>query len=210
MKKRLWASILALVMVITILPLPVSAASITEIQVTTRLNELRDGKYKPGTKYSGSGECLGFAVDVFNYIFGTSLSKGNYPKARFSNPAGLKEVGHLDSNYTSSDLASLLKNAKPGDMLLIADPGKSYGHAMIIWSVSSSGQPTVYDANASSANKLYNITSNAIDIHSYSTQTASKYHSDAATLYRYTDYEDGARQKGNPLWITRLPNWSFF
>lgn len=203
MKKRLLAMVLAVVMVLAVAPIPAGAASISESEVTQRLNALIDGsaqagKYMPGKTNPVSGECFGFAVSVFNYVFGTSLQAKGYPNAQLTSQAELAKltvVKHLGTNSTSSsyskaDLVALLKLAKRGDMLLIADPGKSYGHAMIIWSVDQSGTPTVYDANASTENNKYGGT-NKIGRHVYSLVSAM-YHNGAATLYRYIDYADGS------------------
>lgn len=192
MKHKFLALALALTIVAGLLPMSASAASITESEVNQKLEALlagtaANGQYKAGTP---EPSCFIFAVNVFNYIFGTNLIAKGYPNAEFSNTQGMSAVqvvDHLGSNNSSSSFSeaqfiSLVKKAKPGDLLLLANPGSSQGHAMIIWSVAANGTPTVYDANWKEEGK--------VSKHEYGWAYA-KSHNGAATLYHYKDYTNG-------------------
>lgn len=201
MKKRLFAMVLAVVMVLAVMPTLASAASITENDVETKL-EAAKGIWKHGDTFGDRAEdkayknnqCLGFVAVLFKYIFNASFPISTYPNARFKNGTSglenLTEIGHLEgTNYTSSSLTSLLQQAKPGDVLVVhkTKAQGNYGHVMMIRRVKSGGSALeVHDANWACNNK------NTIKIREYKADAIQRDYSGAVTLYRYVDYADGS------------------
>ena len=160
--------------------------------VTKKLEQLANtaSGYKMGTKYTGSGQCRGFANKVYlatfkgvQYISGYTNS--NYGAASFS---GSHEVGRLFNFGTGAtgDIKALFAKARPGDFVQM---GRRYTlnstrtapspHSAIIYSISDSGVQ-FYEANTDGKN--------TIKVNSYSwSDLANK--NKGFTIYEPNSYE---------------------
>lgn len=200
--RRFVAMVLAVVMLVGVLPILASAAgSITQSEVETKLAEAQK-IWKHGDKFGSraddkayeKNQCLGFVAVLFKYVFGASFPISSYPNAQFkagtSGLENLTSVKHLEgAEYTSSALTTLLKDARPGDVLVVhkTQTQGNYGHVMMIRSVKSSGATVeVHDANWACSNQ------NTIKIRDYKAASIQSDYSQAATLYRYKNYSDGS------------------
>jgi len=154
MKKRLLSLSLAIILLLSMAPLPAHAAgNLTESEVIARLSSAEE-KWGDGTRYvessaaGGCHTCFGFIRELFQYIFDATLpTLWSASTAKFAgNMQNVVEIGHLGYGYSLEDLKTLLSSAKPGDVL-VATNGK-YDHGVIVRSVNSDlSGINVYDAN---------------------------------------------------------------
>lgn len=200
MRKRVLALVLAVVLAAAMLPLPVSAANITEDEVVRKLNAAANSPQYSGY-YTGNNQCLGFAIKLFNYIFGASLPANYATIDSYAKKGTLIEVvgTQLGNGYSADALRSLLSQAKPGDLFIAGPPtdGRhSFPHAVIIREVvKKNGVVTsikVYDANGN----WHGVDENKIATNQEWFITTSlgkgiqQDRNTSAKLYRYKDYED--------------------
>lgn len=133
--------------------------------VTSRMYNLSRGSngFKINTRYTGSGQCRGFANRVYTTLFNvssiTGYSSNNYSATSFS---GSRVVGKLfnHGNKNTSAVQNLFRNAKPGSFIQM---GRRYSlnstktapspHSAILYSVSSSGCE-FYEANTDNKNTI--------------------------------------------------------
>lgn len=210
MCRKLSAVVLVVIMAATLLPMPASAANITEDEVVRKLNAAASSPQYSGY-YTGNNQCLGFAIKLFNYIFGASLP-ANYATIDSYAKKGtlIKVVGtQLGNGYSADALRSLLSQAKPGDLFIAGPPtdGRhSFPHAVIIREVvKKDGVVTsikVYDANGN----WHGVDENRIATNQEWFITTSlgkgiqQDRNTSAKLYRYKGYAD------KTLTITFDPN----
>lgn len=138
--------------------------------ITTKINQkmqqlaANTNGYKNGTKYTGSGQCRGFANKVYLAIFPGVQYISGYANSNYSASAftGSHEVGRL-FNFGSGALGevkALFTKARPGAFVQMGrrnrmnSTGTAPGpHTAILYSVSDSGVQ-FYEANADGKNTI--------------------------------------------------------
>ena len=142
-----------------------SAAPLTGREVEERL-AAAEGRWPDGAAYvstadaEGCATCFGFARELFYYVFDVRMP--NYwsvssPAASFM--PGMKyyenvrEVARLGRGYSLQELRDLIREAKPGDVLIASNFRTN--HATIVRSVDGRGEGVyVYDNNWETANHI--------------------------------------------------------
>lgn len=189
--KRKIAAIVIAVLIIASNAIPTFAgSSISEAQVVQKLASA-ESKWPNGSVYvdqlaDGCGTCFGFLRELFIYVFNAGPpTQWSLSQARFTSSTNVTEIGHLSANYSVNELSALLRNAKPGDVLLASNG--STVHGVIIRSVTQDGTAIyVYDAN------WFKNSSGQPLIYTNRYWTADNIHSKkptAVTLYRYANYD---------------------
>lgn len=151
MKKRLFAMLLAALMILPLfgaMKLDVYAATLTEAVVKQKLDAFIT-KYPSGNTWTGSfddgKECYGFAKMVMYNVFGDH--KGwLYDGTATQNMVKVASI----TNFSSTNVKSLLKKAKCGDILQLNTPKQ---HTMVVYSVGDSSF-CLYDCNYTGACKI--------------------------------------------------------
>lgn len=145
MQKRIISLFLAVMMIVSIIPMgtiSASAAGGVKAKLDSFISKYPSGSRWTGT-FDGGSQCYGFGKMVIYNIFGKNSSGGyrgwNYAGVSTS---GMNVIGSITS-FSSSNVQSLLSKAKCGDVLQF-DQTKQ--HTMIVYSVDSTGV-TVYDCN---------------------------------------------------------------
>jgi hypothetical protein len=133
--------------------------------VTSRMQSLSRSAngFKTNTRYTGAGECRGFANRVYTTLFNvsniTGYSSNNYAATSYS---GSRVAGKLYNfgNKATSAVQNLFRNAKPGSFIQM---GRRYTlnskknapspHSAILYSVSSGGCE-FYEANTDWKNTI--------------------------------------------------------
>ena len=120
--------------------------------------------YRDGTRYTGSGECRGFANNVYTYLFPNVQRISGYTNDNFgaSSYAGSYKVGRI-AYFNSTDINTVknfFKNAKPGYFVQM---GRRYSlnssrnaakpHSAILAGVYADGCD-FYEANADNKNTI--------------------------------------------------------
>ena len=112
--------------------------------------------FKPNTKYTGSGQCRGFANKVYTTLFSvssiTGYSSNNYAATSY-NGSHISGSLYNHGNKNTSAVQNLFRNAKPGSFIQM---GRRYSlnstktapspHSAILYSVSNNGCE-FYEAN---------------------------------------------------------------
>lgn len=207
-KKRIVALVLAVALAVMLLPIPASAASITEDEVVSKI-ESATQKWKNNATYDDSQalckQCFGFCRELFYYVFGASLpTEYSLKTAKFTGAKyadNVKEISHLDKGYSASDIKALLMHAKPGDILITA---KGHNHIAMVRSVTSDGS-TVYLYDANWAPKIYGD-NKIFTNRKYTATQIQKEWPTAVTLYRYKDYKDTTAPTAKTFNVTFDPN----
>lgn len=176
MRKRILATLLALVMVVGLLPITALAASTLKAseattEVERRLADLQTkANYRPGDKPSFADECMPFAKNVFKQLFGYDTNSLYY-NGRLISGANLVRVGRLfvprngctcnvdtssgvdSTSITTDTVKTLLSKAKCGDIVQIlrfnSNPigcGVARPHTMIVQQIKSDSI-VVYEGN---------------------------------------------------------------
>ncbi|MBR2142287.1 SH3 domain-containing protein [Anaerovibrio sp.] len=134
--------------------------------VSQKLQQLANGAngYKMGTKYTGSGQCRGFANMVYLATFQGVQYISGYTNSNYSaaSIAGSHEVGHLFNFGTgaTAEVKALFMKARPGAFVQM---GRRYTlnstrtapspHSAILYSVSDGGVQ-FYEANTDGKNTI--------------------------------------------------------
>lgn len=119
--------------------------------------------YRVNTKYTGSGQCRGFANRVYTSLFSVSSITGytssNYGAASYSGSRVVGTLYNFAANNTTG-VQNLFRNAKPGSFVqmgrrnsLNSTKTAPSPHSAIIFSVSSGGVE-FYEANTDGKNTI--------------------------------------------------------
>ena len=145
-KTKRWVSVLlAVVMVLSIIPMTAVESSATggvKAKLDSFIASYPSGSRWTGT-FDGGSQCYGFGKMVIYNIFGKNSSNGyrSWSYAGVST-SGMDVIGSITS-FSASNVQSLLSKAKCGDVLQF---NTTKQHTMIVYSVDSSGV-TIYDCN---------------------------------------------------------------
>ncbi len=123
------------------MPIDVNASNSIQSKLDTFMVNYPSGS-RWTSSFDGGIQCYGFAKLVIYNLFGTS--NGSYRTWRYDGTptVGMKVIGSV-TNYSSSNVKSLLSNATSGDVLQF-DTSKQ--HSMIVYKVDSDGV-WIYDCN---------------------------------------------------------------
>ena len=140
-------------------------ASMMNVVNVLNLSKKGGSNFQEGTRYTGSGECRGFANRVYNRLFGLSGISGytgsNYGASSFP---GSHIVGQLH-NFSASDVnavKNLFWNVKPGAIIqmgrrhrLNSTKNAPKPHTAIFFYALSDGSGcNFYEANADGRNTI--------------------------------------------------------
>ncbi len=145
-------------------PAPVPVIN-TASAVTNRMQNLSQNVngYKNNTKYTGSGQCYGFAAKVYTTLFNTSAPNGyssnNYYLTSYNGSFITGRLYDFAAN-NAAGIKSLFINKKPGSFIQM---GRRYSlnssrtaanpHSAILYSVQDNGC-WWYEANADNSNTI--------------------------------------------------------
>ena len=169
MMKKALSVLLTILLVLTSLTIPTTAATtdITDIGATVEevvtgnsntnalaaIKELQKKDwYKIGSNI-GSTQCYGFAKNVFQSLFGKSM--GTQASATKIDTSTMIEVGRLLGTVSNADVKSLLLKAYPGDVIQYSSTTTSI-HAAVIQEVTNSGI-TLYHAYGGSTQGYWSV-----------------------------------------------------
>ena len=144
---KLLSALICLWMLLIVLPLgqmSVSAAGGVKAKLDTFMSSYPSGSRWTKT-FDGGSQCYGFAKLVVYNVFGASNISG-YTYRSWSyegvSTSGMNVIGSI-TNYSSSNVKSLLSQAKSGDVLQFDETNQ---HSMIVYQVDSDGV-WIYDCN---------------------------------------------------------------
>ena len=147
MKKssKVLSVLLAVLMVFSIMPMTnieAEAAGNVKSKLDSFISNYPSGSRWTGS-FDGGIQCYGFGKMVIYNIFGKA-SNGAYRTWTYSasSTTGMSVIGSITS-FSSSNVKSLLSNAKCGDVLQF---NTTKQHTMIVYSVDNNGV-TIYDCN---------------------------------------------------------------
>lgn len=145
-------------------PIPVPTPDSEETKVLNRINQLYSTNgYRLNTRYTGSGQCRGFANKVYQTLFAVGYIGGytndNYGAASYPSSYSVGSIRNFAANDVNS-VRNLFNKAKPGAFVQI---GRRYKlnssrsaaapHSAIVVSVDSNGV-TFYEANTDGKNTI--------------------------------------------------------
>lgn len=117
-------------------------------KMTSMMNgTILKGGYKVGGRYTGAGECKGFAQSVFKQLFGGGIQSTKPNDYGYEVNYDSKKVVHLGTlkNPTEAQVKALLMRARPGDFIQM-NTSMGSPHSAIVYEVTLQ-DITAYEAN---------------------------------------------------------------
>ncbi len=134
--KRVLSVALCLVIILAIIPVWASAATVRE----TLDSISSQSRYSPGSKVFGEAGCWNFVNEVSQKLFGVGIPGGTSGYLLTGSSSYWNRTGLVfDSGATDAAVINLLKTACAGDIIQYKNSDATWQHTAMIYDVTSSG-----------------------------------------------------------------------